>query len=83
MKTDCASLSDKLVSDFPCCSHLALLNPFAVANLNSEHAPTPAAPRQISELTDTCEALTLDKEQLALENEDLQVSFCPTKYAHS
>lgn len=28
----------------------------------------------MSELTDACEALTLDKEQLALENEDLQAS---------
>lgn len=28
----------------------------------------------MSELTDACEALTLDKEQLALENEELQAS---------
>lgn len=28
---------------------------------------------KIAELTDACEALTLDKEQLALEKEDLQV----------
>ncbi|CAN0565558.1 unnamed protein product, partial [Ectocarpus sp. 12 AP-2014] len=27
---------------------------------------------QVSELNDTCEALTLDKEQLSLEKEDLQ-----------
>lgn len=27
----------------------------------------------MAELTDACEALTLDKEQLALEKEDLQV----------
>ena len=30
---------------------------------------------QMSELTDACEALTLDKEQLALENEELQASW--------
>lgn len=30
--------------------------------------------RQLAELTDACEALTLDKEQLALEKEDLQAS---------
>lgn len=29
---------------------------------------------QVSELTDACEVLTLDKEQLALEQEELQVS---------
>lgn len=29
----------------------------------------------MSELTDACEALTLDKEQLALENEELQASW--------
>lgn len=31
---------------------------------------------QVSELTDTCEALTLDKEQLGLEKEELQASSC-------
>lgn len=31
---------------------------------------------QVSELTDACEALTLDKEQLAIEKEELQASSC-------
>lgn len=38
---------------------------------------------QVSELHDTCEALTLDKEQLAFEKEELQawLNPCPAKVA--
>lgn len=32
---------------------------------------------KVAELNDACEALTLDKEQLALEKEDLQVGLSP------
>ncbi len=51
---------------------------FCIRNLVSVFACA-ARRLQVSELTDTCEALTLDKEQLALEKEDLQVSCGPTR----
>lgn len=34
---------------------------------------------QVAELNDACEALTLDKEQLALEKEDLQARRLPAR----